>query len=143
MPTTTKKKHSKIILAKHYHYVKCSNTKYVHKFRDKTVVSFIYNFFFIGYFCFVSLLFNFTFLALESSGKLAIKCSAIFLIALSGSKVKLVFKLLILGAFLGPCRRHLLSLSNESMTSVTYPKSCEFERILYAADSINRKMVVI
>ena len=139
MPTTPKKKHSKIIPAKHYVNVKYSNTKYVHKFRDKAVVNFIYNFFFIGYFCFVSFILNFTFFALESSGKSAIKCSAIFLIALSGSKVILVFKLLILGAFLGPYHRHLLSLSNESMTSVTDPKSFEFERILYAAYSINRE----
>ena len=73
---------SKIILAKHYEDVKCSNTKYVHKFRDKPVVNFIYNFFFICYFCFVSFIFNFTFFALESSGNLAIKYSAIFMIAL-------------------------------------------------------------
>ena len=103
------------------------------------VVNFLSNFFFIGYFCFVSFIFNFTFFALESSGKLAIKCSAIFLIALSGSKVKLVFKLLILVAFLGPYHRHLFSLSNESITSMTYPKSYEFERTLYAAHSINRE----
>ena len=130
---------SKIILAKHYEDVKCSNTKYVHKFCDKPVVNFIYNFFFICYFCFVSFILNFTFFALESSGKLVIKYSAIFMIALSGSKVILVFKLLILGTFLGPYHRHLLSLSNKSMTSMTYPKSYEFERILYAANSINRE----
>ena len=111
----------------------------MHKFRDKTVVNFLSNFFFIGYFCFVSFIFNFTFFALESSGKLAIKCSAIFLIALSGSKVKLVFKQLLLGAFLGPYHRHLLSLSNESITSMTYPKSYEFEILLYTAHSINRE----
>ena len=108
MPATPKKKHSKIIPAKHYDHVKCSNTKYVHKFRGKTVVNFIYNSFLIGYFCFVSFIFNSTFFVLESSGKLATMCSAIFLFALSGSKVKLVFKLLILGAFLGPYHRHLL-----------------------------------
>ena len=143
MPTTPKKKHSKIIPAKHFDDVKCSNTKYVHKFHDKTVVNFIHNFFFIGYFRFVSFIFNFTFFALESSGKLAIKCSAIFLITLNGSKVKLVFKLLILGALLGPYHRHPLSLSNESMTSMTYPKFYEFERILYAAHSIESVMVII
>ena len=97
MPTTTKKKKSKIIPAKHYDDVKCNNTKYVHKFLDKTLVNFIYSFFFIGYFCFVSFTFNFAFIALESSGKLAIKCSAIFLIALSEFKVKLVF--IIIGIF--------------------------------------------
>ena len=139
MPTTPKKKHSKIILAKHYDDVKCSNTKYVDKFRDKTVVNFIYNFFVIDYFCFESFIFNFTFFALESSGKLAIKCCAFFLISLSGSKVKLVFKLLILGVFLGPYHRHLLSLLNEWMTSMTYRKSYEFEWILYAAHLINRE----
>ena len=99
----------------------------------------MYNFFFIGYFCLVSFIFNVIFFALESSEKLAIKCSAIFLIALSGSKKKLVFKLLIIGAFLGPYHRHLLSISNESMTSLTYSKSYEFQRILYAAHSINRE----
>ena len=101
MPTP-KKKYSKNIAAKPHDDVKSSNTKYVHEFRDKTVVNFIYNFFFIGYFCFVSFIVSFAFLALESSGKFVTKYSTIFLIALSGSKVKLIFKLLILGAFLGP-----------------------------------------
>ena len=133
MPTTPNKKHSKIIPAKHYDNVKCSNTKYANKFHDKTVVNFMYNFFFIGYFCLVSFIFNFIFFALKSSGKLSIKCSAIFLIALSGSKVKLVLKLLVVGAFLGPYHRYLLSISNESMISLTYSKSYELERILYAA----------
>ena len=107
---TTKKAYSKIIVAEPYEDVKTTNAKYVHKLRDKTVVNFIYNFFSIGYFRLVSCIVNFTFFALESSGKLATMCSAIFLISLSGSCVKLIFKLLILGAFLGPYHRHLLSL---------------------------------
>ena len=86
MPTP-KKIYSKIIVAKPYEDVKSSNTKYVHELRDKIVVSFIYNFFFIDYFCFVSFIVHFTFFALESSGKLATMCSSIFLIALSGSRV--------------------------------------------------------
>ena len=71
------------------------------------------------------------------------KCSAIFLIALSGSKVKFVFKLLILGAFLGPYHRHLLSLSDESMSSMAYPKSYELERIVRCPFNKERKMVII
>ena len=110
--------------------MKTSNTKYVLEFCDKTVVNFIYNFFFIGYFCFVSLIVNFTFFAVKSIGKFATKSSAIFLIALSGFKVKLIFKLLMLEAFLGPYHRHLLSLSNDSMPPIVYPISHEFERIL-------------
>ena len=64
-------------------------------------------------------------------------CSAIFLIGLSRSRVKLIFKLLILGAFLGPYHRHL-SLSNESITSLAYPKSYEYKIILCTTQSINR-----
>ena len=70
MPTTPKKRHSKTIPAKHYDNVKCSTTKYVHQFRDKTVGNFTCNFLFIGYFCFVNFIFNFTFFALGLSGKL-------------------------------------------------------------------------
>ena len=125
MPTL-KKTYSKIIAAKPYEDVKSSDTKYVHELGDKTVVNFIYNFFFTGYFCFVSFIFNFTFFALESSGKLAKMRSSIILISVSGSRVKLIFKLLILGAFPGPYHRHLLSLLNESMTSFPYPESYEF-----------------
>ena len=65
-------------------------------------------------------------------------CSSIFLIALSRSRVKLIFKLLILEAFLGPYHSHILSLSNESITSLAYPKSYEFKVILYTTHSINR-----
>ena len=68
MPTL-KKTYSKIIAAKPDEEVRNNNTKYVHELGDKTVVNFIYNFFFIGYFCFVSFIVNFTFFALESSGK--------------------------------------------------------------------------
>ena len=138
MPTR-KKTHSKIIATKLHENVKSGNAKKVHEFREKTVVNFIYYFFFVGYFCFVSFIVNFTFFALESSRKLERKCSFIFLIASSGSKVKLILNLLILGAFLGPYHRHLLSLSNESMTSKAYPKLYEFERILYTTHSINRE----
>ena len=60
--------------------------------------------------------------------KIGNKVLCYFLIALSGSKLKLDFKLFILGAFFGPYHRHLLSLSNESMTSMAYPKSYEFDR---------------
>ena len=60
-------------------------------------------------------------------------------IPLSGSKVKLIFKLLLLGIFLGLYHRHLLSLFNKSTASMTYPKSNEFERIFYTAHSINRE----
>ena len=82
-------------------------------------------------------------LPLEGCGKLATKCSAVFLITLSGSKVKLIFELLILGAFLGPYHIHLLSLLNETMTSIAYPKLYEFERISYTTHSINREKEVI
>ena len=51
MPTR-KKTHSKIIAVKPHDDIKSSNTKNVHEFREN--VNFIYNFFFIGYFCFVS-----------------------------------------------------------------------------------------
>ena len=71
---------------------------------------------------FLVLIVDFTFFALQSSGRFATKLSAIFLVALSGSKVKLIFKLFILGAILGPCHRYLLSLSNELMTLIAYPK---------------------
>ena len=94
-------------------------------------------FFFIGYFCFVSFFINVIFFALESSGKLATMCSSIILIALSGSRVKLIFKLLILRAFLGPYHRHLFSLSIEPMASLAYPKSYEFKLISSTAHSIN------
>ena len=93
----------------------------------------------MGCFCFVSFIVNFTFFSLESSGKLATKCSAVFLIALSVPKIKLNLKLLILGAFFGPYHKHLLSLSNESMTSIAYLKSFESERISYTTYSINRE----
>ena len=138
MPTL-KKTNSKIIAAKPYKDVQSSNTNYMHKLGDKTVVNFIYNFFFIGYFCLVSFIVKFTFFTLESSGKLATMCSFIILIAFSGSRAKLIFKLLILGAFLSPCHRHLLSLSNESLTSLAYPKSYEFKIILCVTHSINRE----
>ena len=88
-------------------------------------------------FCFVSFIVNFTFFALESSGKLATKCTAIFLVALSGSKLKLVFKPLILGAFLDRYHRQILSLWNESMISMAYPKPYGFERILHTTHLIN------
>ena len=65
-------------------------------------------------------------------------CFSIILIALI-ARVKLIFKLLILEAFLAPYHRHLLSLSNESMTSLAYPKSCEFKIILCVTHSINRE----
>ena len=123
---TLKKTYSKIIAAKPYEDVKSSDTKYVHELGGKTVVNFIYNFFFIGYFCFVSFIFNFTFFALKSSGKLAAMRFSIILIAVSVSRVKLIFKLFKLGAFLGPYHRHLLSLLNESTTSFAYPESYEF-----------------
>ena len=88
-------------------------------------------------FCFVSFIVNFTFFALESSGKLATKCTAIFLVALSGSKLKLVFKPLILGAFLDRYHRQILSLWNESVISMAYPKPYGFERILHTTQLIN------
>ena len=138
MPTL-KKTYSKIIAAKPYEEVRNNNTKYVHELGDKTVVNFIYNFFFIGYFCFVSFILNFTFFALESSGKLVTMCSSIILIALRWSGVKLIFKLLILGAFVGPYHRHHLSLSNESMAYLAYPKSYEFKMILCTIHSLNRE----
>ena len=72
--------------------MKYSNTKYVHELGEKTVVNFVYDFFFIGYFCFVSFMVDFTFSALTSIGKLEKKCSSIILIALSGSRMKLIFK---------------------------------------------------
>ena len=118
--STLKKKYSKTIAAKPDEDVKSSYTKYVHKPGDKMIVNFIYNIFFIDLFCFVSFIVNFTFCALKSSGKLATMCSSIILIALNGSRVILILKLLILGAFLGPFHRHLLSLSNVSMTSLAY-----------------------
>ena len=94
---------------------------------------------FIDYFCFVSFIVNFTFFTSESSGQLATMCFSIFLIALSGSRVKLIFKLLKLEAFLGPYHRHLLSLSNESIASLAYSKSHEFKIILYTTHSIYRE----
>ena len=141
--STPKETYSKTITAKPHDDVKSSNTNYVHEFRDKTVVNFIYHFFLIGYFCFVSFIVKVTFFALTWSGKFATKCSAIFLIALSGSKVKLIFKLLILRAFLGPYHRYLLSQLNESMTSIAYLRSYEFERIPYTNHSINREKHVL
>ena len=77
MPTR-KKTYSKIIVTKPYGNVKSSNTKYVHELFDKTVVNFTYNFFFIVRYSFAIFIVNFTFLALESSGKLATMCSSIF-----------------------------------------------------------------
>ena len=97
---------------------------------------------FIDYFCFVSFIVNFTFFASESSGQLATVCFSIFLIPLSGSRVKLIFKLLKLEAFLGPYHRHLLSISNESIASLAYPKSYEFKIILYTTHSIYREKEV-
>ena len=64
MPTP-KKKYFKIIAAKAYNNVKSSNTKNALEFCDKLVVNFIYNFFFIDYFCFISFIINFIFFALE------------------------------------------------------------------------------
>ena len=72
---------------------------------------------------------------------MATNCSAVFLIALSGFNVKLILKLLILGAFLGRYHRHLLSLPNESMTSIAHLKSYEFERISHTTHPINREKV--
>ena len=95
----SKKTYSKIFAAKPYEDVKSSYTKYVYELRDKTVVNFVYNFLFLGQFCFVSFIVNFTFFALESSGKLATICSSIILTALSGSRVKLILKLLIIEAY--------------------------------------------
>ena len=138
------KTYSKIIGAKPLDHKKSSNEKYVHEFCDKTVVNFIHNFFFIGYFCCVSFIVNFTFFGLVSSEKLAIKCSAVCLIALSGSKIKLILKLLILGTFLCYYHRHLLSLLNESLTlKIAYPKSYELEIISYTTHSINREKKAI
>ena len=111
----------------------------MHELGDKTVVNFIYNFFFIDYFYFVSFVVNVTFFALKSSGKLATMGFFILLTALSRFRVKLIFKLLILGAFLGPYHRHLLSLSNESMTLLAYPKLYEFKIILCTTHLINRE----
>ena len=51
----------------------------------------------------------------------------------------MIFKLLILGGFFGPYHRHLLSLSNESMISLAYPKSYEFKISLCTTHSINRE----
>ena len=48
-------------MSKPYEDVK-SNTEYEHELRDKTIVNFIYNFFFICYSCFVSFI-NSTFFA--------------------------------------------------------------------------------
>lgn len=76
-------------------YVKSRNRKNVHELRDKTVLNFIYNFFFIRNFRFITLIVNFTFFALKSSGKLTQKYSAVFLVVLTGSKIKLILKLLI------------------------------------------------
>ena len=123
MPTR-KEIHSKIITSKPHGDVKSSNTKKVHEFCEKMVLSFIYNFF-MGYFFFLTFIVKVISFAFQSSGKLATKCSAIFLIALSGSKIKLILKLLILGAFLG------ISLLNESMTPITYPKLYGFDIISY------------
>ena len=129
---TQKKKHSKIIAARPHEDVKGRNRKNVHEFCDETVVNFINNFFFISFFCFVSFIVNLTFFTLESRGKLATKCSAVFLITL-------ILKLLILGAFLGPYHRHILSLSNESMASIAYPKSYKFGRISYTTHLLHRQ----
>ena len=60
---TRKKIHSKIIEIKRNKDVKRSDVKDVHKLRDKTVVSFIYNFHFIDYFSFASLIVDFTLFA--------------------------------------------------------------------------------
>ena len=73
---TRKKIHSKIIEIKRNKDVKRSDAKDVHKLRDKiarqnyatklrdkTVVSFIYNFHFIDYFSFASFIVDFTFFA--------------------------------------------------------------------------------
>ena len=117
----SKKTYSKIFAAKPYEDVKSSYTKYVYELRDKTVANFVYNFLFLGQFCFVSFIVNFTFFALESSGKLATICSS--------TSFSINYQ--------------LLSLSNESMTSLTYtkslayPKSHEFKTILYTTRSIN------
>ena len=60
---TRKKIHSKIIEIKRNKDVKRSDVKDVHKLRDKTVVSFIYNFHFIDYFSFASFIVDFTLFA--------------------------------------------------------------------------------
>lgn len=132
---TRKKAHYKIIVVKPTEYVQNRNIKNVREFRDKTVLNFIYSFFFIACFCFVTLIVNFNFFTLKSSGKLTEKYSAVFPIALTGSKVKLILKLLIIGTFLGHCHRHLLYLWNESMTSIAYSKSYRSEGISYTAHS--------
>ena len=67
------------------------------------------------------------------------KDSAVLLIALSGYNVKLVLKLLTIGAFLGPYHRHLLYLWYQSMTSTVCPKSHESERSSYTFHSIIRE----
>ena len=91
----TTKTYSTIIATNLHSDLKSSNTKYLHEFRDKAVVNFIDNFFFIDYFCFVVFVINSTFFVVKWSGKFATKCSAIVLVVLSGSKVKVIFKLLI------------------------------------------------
>ena len=65
--------------------------------------------------------------------------SDFLLIALSGYRVKLILKLLILVVFLGPYHRHLLYLWYESMTSAACQRSYESERISYTAYSITRE----
>ena len=59
---------------------------------------------------------------------------------MSGFKVKLILKLIIIGAFLGSYHKHLLSLSNESMTlRIAYPKLYESKVISYTIHPINRE----
>ena len=88
-----KKTNSKNIVSKSNEIADSSDTKNLRKSRDKTINNFIYKIFFVGYFLFVNFIVNFNlFVAIKSSGKLATKSNANFLIAFGGSNVKTAFK---------------------------------------------------
>ena len=129
---------SKIIMTNPKEHRKSGHTREIHKFCDRMVIKFIYDFFFIGYFCLVCYC-QFTILSVKSCEKLATKCGGVFLTVLSVSKVTLILKLLILEGFLGLYHGHILSLSNESMISIEHLKWYAFERILYTTHSTNRE----
>ena len=91
--STQKKTNSRNIVSKPNEIANSSDTKNLRKSRDKTINNFIYNIFFVGYFLFVNFIVNFNlFVAIKSSGKLATKSNANFLIAFRGSKIKTAFK---------------------------------------------------
>ena len=75
-----------------------------------------------------------TFFAFESSDKLLLCC---FSDCFEWIQDEIDFKTAHTRSIFCPCHRHLISLSNESMTSTAYPRSCGFERTLYTTHSIN------